>query len=83
MWRVVIEPTAQKELGKLDRRIQGRIMSALFRLADDPAKARNVKVLAGGGYRMRVGDYRILFTLKHEFVIVLVVKIGHRRDVYR
>ena len=42
-----------------------------------------MKALTGGAYRLRVGDYRILFTIETEILLVLVVKVGHRRDVYR
>lgn len=48
-----------------------------------PFAAASVKALKGGAYRLRVGEYRILFTIETEILLVLVVKVGHRRDVYR
>lgn len=83
MWQVILDPFAQKELDKLDHKIQERIVAALFRLANHPFKTNNVKALVGGGYRLRVGNYRVLYTLKHDLVVILVIKIGHRREVYR
>lgn len=82
-WRVIIEPNAQRELDALGRRTRERIVAALFRLAENPMAAPNVKALVGGGYRLRVGDYRVLFALKGEMVVVLVLKVAHRREVYR
>ncbi|MBF0429081.1 MAG: type II toxin-antitoxin system RelE/ParE family toxin [Magnetococcales bacterium] len=82
-WRVIIDPHAEKDLDSLDWRTRERIVEALFRLATNPLTAPNVKSLTGGGYRLRVGDYRVLYTLKNEILVVLVVKIGHRREVYR
>lgn len=62
-----------------------RIARALDRLAIDPYGAGNVKALNGGSYRFRVGDWRVIYTLKEELLLllVLVVKVGHRRDIYR
>ncbi len=82
-WRVEFERRAKRELDALGADIRKRIVRALDRLADDPRNAANVKVLHGGSYRLRVGDYRIIYALEDDLLIVLVVKVGHRRDVYR
>ncbi|MBF0132796.1 MAG: type II toxin-antitoxin system RelE/ParE family toxin [Magnetococcales bacterium] len=63
--------------------VKPSIVAALFRLAHHPLKTSNVKPLVGGGYRLRVGNHRVLYTLKHDLVVILVIKVGHRRDVYR
>ncbi|MGH6969655.1 MAG: type II toxin-antitoxin system RelE family toxin [Stellaceae bacterium] len=49
----------------------------------DPYATRNVKALKGGGYRLRVGDYRVLYELKNDILVILVVRIANRREVYR
>jgi mRNA interferase RelE/StbE len=82
-YRIVLEPRAEEDLDALDGRVRTRIVKALLRLADDPFAAPNVKALAGGGYRLRVGDYRILYAVEEGALLVLVVKVGHRREVYR
>ena len=76
-------PQAAAEFDALDRQMQGRVTRALNRLAQAPFAATNVKALAGGGYRLRVGDYRVLYRIEAAMLLVLVVKIGHRREVYR
>jgi len=72
------------ELLALDRLIQARILRSLHRLAAGPRSAANVKALRGGGrYRLRVGDWRVIYTLRDDVLVVLVVRIAHRREVYR
>jgi mRNA interferase RelE/StbE len=78
-------PAALKALESLDREAQRRIVAKLEALASNP-RPSNIKVLKGGDdsiYRLRVGDYRVLYTIDDEELVVLVVAVGHRRDVYR
>lgn len=82
-YQIAFERTAEKELLALHKTERERILKALHKLAPDPFAATNVKALKGGGYRLRVGDYRVLFTVETEILLVLVVKVGHRREVYR
>lgn len=63
-----------------------RILTALTLLGEDPYRAdAPVKKLAGEGdlYRLRVGDYRVAYEINDGELVILVVKVGHRRDVYR
>jgi mRNA interferase RelE/StbE len=83
-WRVTFDARAYKELEAIGKPDAERVLKALRRLAIDPLKAANVKALRGEeGYRLRVGDYRVLYKLKAGELLVLVVKVGHRREVYR
>ena len=82
-YTVEFERNARKELLALPVAVRERIMEAVQRLAVDPFKSVNVKSLNGGVFRLRVGDYRVIFSVKTEVLIVLVIKIGHRREVYR
>ncbi|WP_329299110.1 type II toxin-antitoxin system RelE/ParE family toxin [Streptomyces sp. NBC_00659] len=78
--------TAQRQLRDLDRTSAMRILTALTRLGDDPYREdADVKKLAGqeGLYRLRVGDFRVAYQIDNGQLIVLVVKVGNRRDVYR
>ena len=56
---------------------------ALARLAEAPREAANVKALVGGNHRLRVGDWRVVDTLRDDVLMVLVLRVGHRRAVYR
>jgi mRNA interferase RelE/StbE len=81
---IQILPSAERELAALDSPIQRRIAARIDALADTP-RPSGAKKLQGGKdtWRVRVGDYRILYEVVDERVIVLVVKVGHRREVYR
>lgn len=83
-YSVVFKTSADKALKKLPEKIQRRIALAASELADDPLPAGCVK-LAGEDYlwRIRVGDYRIVYTIEDKKLIVLVVRVAHRKDVYR
>ena len=75
---------AYRQFAKLDRQAQQRLAPAIDALADDPRPPGCVK-LAGADdlYRIRVGAYRVVYAIEDDRLVVLVVKVGHRRDVYR
>ena len=75
---------AAKELAKLPRRVQERIATAVDGLQADPRPAGVTKLSGEENlYRIRVGDYRVIYDIQEAVLIVLVVRVGHRRDVYR
>lgn len=78
---------AAKELSKLPRTAQERIAAAVDWLKEEPRPAgvTGVTKLSGDAelYRIRVGDYRVLYGIEDDVLLVLVVRVGHRRDVYR
>jgi mRNA interferase RelE/StbE len=83
MYSVEFVPSAARALAKLDRAVQRRIARRIDQLATDP-HADAVKLRrADDVWRVRVGDYRVLYAIKDARLVVLVIKIGHRRDVYR
>ena len=83
-YTVRISKRAERELRKIDRRDQVKIAARIDQLASDPRPA-DVKKLATGEdlYRVRAGDYRILYRIEDEELLVLVVRIGPRGEVYR
>jgi mRNA interferase RelE/StbE len=87
-WNLEFSPTAEKELSKLDPAVKARILKFLFnRVAqsDDPKTLG--EPLQGsrfeGAWRFRVGDYRIVVRIYKDRLLVMVVEVGHRREVYR
>jgi mRNA interferase RelE/StbE len=84
MWSVVYTADAIKALSRMDMAVAKRIRSKILALAQDPtAPNNNVKKLTGvAGYRLRVGDWRVIYTLAHRTLTVIVVKVGHRSEVY-
>ena len=83
-WRVVFTPAAQRQLRKLPREAHVRVLTAALLLADDPRPHGAVR-LAGTktGWRVRVGDYRILYEVNQGQLIVQIVRVAHRREAYR
>jgi mRNA interferase RelE/StbE len=63
--------------------MQRRIVEKIEALADDPRPAGSVKLTGHGAYRIRVGDYRVIYAVADDQLVVLVVEVGHRREVYR
>ena len=83
-WQVEFETSARSEMRALDRVVQERVLRGLTRLAANPRAAANVRPIQGTDqYRLRVGDYRVIYTLHDDILLVLVVRVSHRRDAYR
>ena len=84
-YTVHLKPAAERDLKKIkDQAVLRRIAAAIDGLTTNP-RPPSVKALQGDPsiLRIRVGDYRILYTIEDAVLLVLVVRIGHRRDVYR
>jgi mRNA interferase RelE/StbE len=80
-YHVIFSDLALKQLRKLDREIGQRIISTLDRIRIRP-DAYVKKLVGDEGYRLRVGNYRVILDLDKEKLIILVLRIGHRRNVY-
>ena len=83
-YSVHLAPAAERQLKAFDKPVQTRIARRLLKLEENP-RPHGIEKLAGEDdlYRIREGEYRIVYTIKDKKLIVLVVKIGHRKDVYR
>lgn len=82
-YRVLVKRSAIKELEALSLKDRRRVARRIQRLADQPRPPGCEKLSDQGKYRLRQGDYRILYAVADPESTVTVVKIGHRRDVYR
>lgn len=82
-YRIEFRPAALRELRKIDRPMQPRIQGAIVLLAQDPRPPASRPLRGREGYRLRVGDYRIIYTIDDGVLLIVIVTIGHRRDVYR
>jgi mRNA interferase RelE/StbE len=82
-YRVELSKCAAKEIRKLDRPVQARLLAALALLQDEPRPA-TVKALVGhpGLLRIRVGEYRVVYSVDGGRLIVLVLAVGHRSAIY-
>ena len=82
-YKLVIKPSAAKELEALPRKDRSRIVAKIQGLADDRHPPGSEKLSGEEKYRLREGDYRVLYSIQDASTTVTIVKIGHRRDVYR
>ena len=86
MYNIEFLPSAKKELKKLDFVIQKQVKEKIILLATDPDKLKNnIKALKGeysGKFRLRIGSYRVVFQIVEEQVVIIVIRIGHRKEVY-
>jgi mRNA interferase RelE/StbE len=82
-YQVIIKHPAEKELDALSNSVRERIVRHLLALEEDPRPAGTKKLQGQDGYRLRVGDYRVLYTVDDRAKQVTIYAVGHRRDVYR
>ena len=85
MYTLRFSRQAQKFLAKQSSDVRNRIRTALLELAQDPFAHRQVKRLAGADLllRLRVGDFRVVFSIEQEEWLILIIAIGNRGDIYR
>jgi mRNA interferase RelE/StbE len=83
-YRVLIKPSALKEIEAVRRKKdRQRIVRRIEGLADNPRPAGCQKLSGQDRYRVRQGEYRVVYAIEDEQLTVFVVKVGHRKDVYR
>ena len=76
-----IQKNVQKSLAKISEPFQTKIIDKIYDLANDPYY--NAKKLTGReAYRIRVGNYRVIYEINNNELVVLVVSVGHRKDIY-
>ena len=76
--------SARKELKKLDKQVVLRILQAVKKLSEDPLKSGSKKLVGSDSiYRLRVGDYRIIYNIESSVLTIEIIKVGHRGQVYR
>ncbi|WP_338145207.1 type II toxin-antitoxin system RelE/ParE family toxin [Cryobacterium mannosilyticum] len=77
-----IAPAAERQLRKFDPQVRRRVQAAIDLLAGEPRPPRAIQLVGGSGeWRVRTGDYRIVYEIRDEQLIVLVLQVGHRREI--
>ncbi|SDM31458.1 type II toxin-antitoxin system RelE family toxin [Actinomyces ruminicola] len=83
-YRVELSPAAAKQLRKLDAPARRRVRAAIDLLAQTPRPPGAKKLVGGDGeWRVRNGSYRIIYEIADDVLLVLVLTVGHRREIYR
>lgn len=83
MYQVKIEKAAVKALEKIDEPHYSKLKKSILDLSKNPRPLGYKKLKGREGYRIRVGDYRILYDIIDEVLIVLVLELGHLKDIYK
>ena len=82
-YRILIKKSVSKDLKKIPKKDIKRILDAIQGLANEPRPPQSKKLSGQERYRLRQGNYRILYSIEDEELIICVVRVGNRRDVYK
>jgi len=82
-YKVIVKPSAQKDLNKLQIGVVKKIVTSINQLSSNPRPVGVQKLSDDEGYRIRSGNYRILFTIKDKVKSILIYRIKHRKDAYK
>ncbi len=83
-FRVKIKESALKALKKIDKTARARIWTAISELAENPRPPGCVKMAGTDDlWRIRVGGWRVVFQIRNEGMVVFIIRVGHRREIYR
>jgi len=80
---VFIEKSAQKDLAKIPRKDQNRIIKSIEELSRNPRPVKSKKLIGRDAWRIRVGNYRVIYEIHDEKLLILIVVIGHRKNIYK
>lgn len=82
-YTIVINKIAIKTLEKINEPDYSKIKEAIFQLADNPRPQGYIKLKNRDGYRIRAGNYRIIYEINDTILLIDVINIGHRKDIYK
>ena len=82
-YEIIFRKSVRKDLDPIPKRDVRRILAAITKLAEEPRPPQSCKLSGSEKYRLRCGSFRVLYEIQDEVLVVCVVKVGHRREVYR
>lgn len=82
-YRVLFRRSVAKDIRALPKRVVGRLVKTFARLSDNPRGPGCEKLSGQERYRVRQGDYRVIYEIRDEEIVVVLVKVGNRKEVYR
>ena len=83
MYKIKLIPSAKKDLDHLEKKVLVQVKDKILALSSDPRPHNCIKLTADEGYRIRTGDYRILYRIDDKKKINYIYRVKHRREVYR
>ena len=82
-YRALYTQEAAKQIRKLDKAVKIRIEQAILKLCSQPGSGKRLKGVLADRWSYRVGDWRILYKIQKDKLLILILTVGHRREVYR
>jgi mRNA interferase RelE/StbE len=82
-FQIIWSESAVNELKKLDRTLSKRIFNKVSQLSENPYHFDVIKMVGDPYFRLRVGDYRVIFDIQNDLLRILIIKVGHRKNIYR
>ena len=82
MYEVIFSNKAKKQLFKLEKNVQERIIATLERIRIRP-ETYITKLVGDPGYKLRIGNYRVIIDINNYNLLILVIKVGHRKEIYK
>lgn len=82
-YEVSVLPSAQKEITKLPKQVQNKVLEALVSLSENPRPNGCKKLVGTDSWRFRVGEYRIVYSIEDNVLLIEVIRVAHRKEVYR
>lgn len=83
-YEIALAPAAAQQLRKFGPQVRRRVQAAIELLATEPRPSAATRLVGGAGeWRVRTGDYRIVYEIQNEQLLVLVLSVGHRREIYQ
>lgn len=82
-YKIIFSPTAAKQFERLHKNVQMRVASAIVKLADNPLLGKQLKGELKDYRSYRVGDYRVIYFIRHNVLQVEIIRVTHRREAYR
>ena len=83
IFQIIWSESAAKELKKLDKTVAKRIFKKVSELNENPYHFDVTKMVGDPYFRLRVGDYRVIFDIQNDMLRILILKVGHRKKVYK
>jgi mRNA interferase RelE/StbE len=82
-YKVEVKKSAEKELREIPKIELLKILEKIKSLSDDPHPTGSIKLTNQEKYRLRIGNYRVLYKIEENILTVFIVKVGHRKNIYR
>ncbi len=83
LYEIVLQPSIKKQLKRIDKKQVERILTKIYSLALDPFPASSKSLKNRNDYSLRIGDYRVLYEVDGNILKIYVLRISHRKDVYK